>query len=95
MQGTIYLDVAHRIADQVKKPLLVLRRNITVMIQQPAWLFIHQDHLFFNKANGQLQRVVNGKSEISLTGPVEAGFNHQLLKLKSYVDGANYVVEQL
>jgi hypothetical protein len=50
---------------------------------------------FFNKANGQLQKVVNGKSEISLTGPVEAGFTHKLIQIKSYTDGANVVVEPI
>ncbi len=48
---------------------------------------------FFNKTNGQLQKVVNSKGEISLTGPVEAGFTHKLVQLKSYTDGANVVVE--
>jgi len=37
--------------------------------------------------------VVNSKHDISLSGPVEAGFTHQLVKLNSYVDGANYIVE--
>jgi len=47
----------------------------------------------FSKTNGQLQKVVNSKGEISLKGPVEAGFNHKLVKLKSYTDGSNFVVE--
>jgi Glycosyl hydrolases family 2, TIM barrel domain/Glycosyl hydrolases family 2, sugar binding domain/Glycosyl hydrolases family 2/Beta galactosidase small chain len=48
---------------------------------------------FFSKTNGQLQKVINDRGEISLAGPVEAGFNHQLVQLKSYADGANYIVE--
>ena len=36
---------------------------------------------------------MNSKGEISLTGPVEAGFTHKLVKLKSYTDGANFIVE--
>ncbi|WP_259070417.1 glycoside hydrolase family 2 protein [Mucilaginibacter sp. X4EP1] len=48
---------------------------------------------FFNKTNGQLQKVINSKGEISLSGPVEAGFNHQLVQLKSYADGASFIVE--
>jgi hypothetical protein len=48
---------------------------------------------FFNKANGQLQKAANNKCDISLTGPVEAGFTHKLVQLKSYTDGENVVVE--
>jgi hypothetical protein len=48
---------------------------------------------FFSKTNGQLQKVINGKGEISLNGPVEASFDHKLVQLKSYADGANYIVE--
>jgi hypothetical protein len=50
---------------------------------------------FFNKANGQLKKVVNSKGEISLCGPVETGFTHKLAQLKSYTDGANYIVEPI
>jgi len=48
---------------------------------------------FFDKANGQLQKVINNKGEISLKGPVEAGFDHKLMQLKSFADGPNYIVE--
>ncbi len=77
--------------DRIKKPAVnAAASNITVDDSATS-LVVHSAGInyFFNKTDGRLHKVVNGKSEISLTGPVEAGFNHQLVKLKSYADGAN------
>lgn len=50
---------------------------------------------YFSQLNGQLQKVINSRGEISLSGPVEAGFDHKLTALKSYSDGAGYFVEPI
>jgi len=81
--------------DQIKKPVVGSSAGNITADDSATSLVVHSSGVayFFNKANGQLQKVVNGQKEISLTGPVEAGFTHRLVKLKSYTDGANYVVE--
>jgi len=81
--------------DQIKRPVISSSVSDITTDDSAASLVIHSSGInyFFNKANGQLQKVVNSKKEISLTGPVEAGFKHQLIKLKNYADGANYIVE--
>ncbi len=81
--------------DQIKRPVISpSAQNITAE-DSPTRMIVHASGItyFFNKLNGQLQQVVNHKREISLTGPIEAGFSHQLVKLKTYTDGADYVVE--
>jgi len=80
---------------EVKKPVISSPAPNVTTDDSATCLVVHSSGMtyFFNKANGQLEKVVNGKIEISLTGPVEAGFNHQLVKLESYADGANFVVE--
>lgn len=81
--------------DQIKKPVSSSSAPDVGTEDSATSLVVHSSGIayFFDKSNGQLQKVVNGKSQISLTGPVEAGFSHQLVKLKSYIDGGNIVVE--
>jgi Glycosyl hydrolases family 2, TIM barrel domain/Glycosyl hydrolases family 2, sugar binding domain/Glycosyl hydrolases family 2/Beta galactosidase small chain len=83
--------------DQVKRPVISFPSPNVTAEDSATSLIVHSSGIayFFNKVNGQLQKLVNKKNEISLTGPVEAGFNHQLVKLKSYADGANYIVEPI
>lgn len=51
---------------------------------------------FFNVSNGNLSKVVNSKSTISLSnGPVATGASQVLKELKHYQDGLKYVVEPL
>jgi hypothetical protein len=51
---------------------------------------------FFNTSTGCLQKVLNGKKEISLSGgPVQAGVKHELKELKHYYDNENFIVEPL
>ncbi len=81
--------------DQVKKPVINVAVSAITVDDSVTNLIVHSSGItyFFDKGNGQLFKVLNGKKEISLTGPVEAGFNHQLVNLKSYTDGADYIVE--
>jgi hypothetical protein len=71
--------------DQIKRPVINSSATEITTEDSATSLIVHSSGInyFFNKANGQLQKVVNSKHEISLTGPVEAGFNHQLVKLKA------------
>ena len=49
---------------------------------------------YFDKATGYLQKVINAKGEISLSGgPVQEGISHTLKELKSYSEGDHFVVE--
>jgi len=83
-----------KLPDQVKKPDISSAAKITTEGSDSSLIVNSAGIKYsFSKANGQLQKVVNSKGEISLTGPVEAGFNHKLVQLKSYTDGANVVVE--
>jgi hypothetical protein len=79
----------------VKKPVISSSASNITVDDSATSLIVHSSGIeyFFNKTNGQLHKVGNGKKEISLTGPVEAGFNHQLVKLNAYTDGSNVVVE--
>lgn len=83
--------------DQIKKPVIVSSAQKISAEDSPTSLTVHSAGLgyFFDKSNGQLQKLVNGKGEISLSGPVEAGFSHRLVRLNSYFDGANFIVEPL
>jgi len=49
---------------------------------------------YFDQITGCLQKVINAKGEISLSGgPVQAGVSHELKELKTYPEGDNFVVE--
>ncbi|QDA58930.1 glycoside hydrolase family 2 TIM barrel-domain containing protein [Hymenobacter jejuensis] len=49
---------------------------------------------YFDKSTGYLQKVVNAKGEISLSGgPVQAGVHHSLQKFRHYAAGDSHVVE--
>jgi len=84
-----------RLPGQVKKPVVESSAPGITADDSATSLIVHSSGIayFFDKVTGQLERVVNSKHDISLSGPVEAGFTHQLVKLNSYVDGANYIVE--
>jgi Glycosyl hydrolases family 2, TIM barrel domain/Glycosyl hydrolases family 2, sugar binding domain/Glycosyl hydrolases family 2/Beta galactosidase small chain len=84
-----------RLPDQIKKPVISSSASNITADDSTTSLVVHSSGIayFFNKADGQLIKVVNGKAEISLTGPVEAGFNHKLVELKRYADGSVFVVE--
>src|ERR1700722_17971907 len=79
--------------NQLKKPTFTATKITTE--DAAASLIVRASGItyVFSKANGQLQNLINSKGEISLSGPVEAGFTHQLVKLNSHADGANYIVE--
>jgi hypothetical protein len=83
--------------DQIKKAVVGSSAQQISTEDSPTSLIVHSSGIvyFFDKSNGELQKVVNSKSEISLTGPIEAGFSHRLVKLNSYFDGANLVVQPL
>jgi Glycosyl hydrolases family 2, TIM barrel domain/Glycosyl hydrolases family 2/Glycosyl hydrolases family 2, sugar binding domain/Beta galactosidase small chain len=80
---------------EIKKPENLSQVSAITTEQSAISLIVHSSGIdyFFNKENGQLEKVRNSKNEISLTGPVQAGFDHQLVALKSYAEGTNYVVE--
>jgi Glycosyl hydrolases family 2, TIM barrel domain/Glycosyl hydrolases family 2, sugar binding domain/Glycosyl hydrolases family 2/Beta galactosidase small chain len=80
---------------EMKRPKFIDDGSKITTEEKDSTLIVKGDGIkyFFNKANGQLEKVMNSKGEISLTGPVEAGFDHKLVKLKSYADGVNYIVE--
>jgi hypothetical protein len=84
-----------KLPDQLKKPVISSSASNITVDDSATSLIVHSSGIeyFFNKTNGQLHKVGNGKKEISLTGPVEAGFNHQLVKLNACTDGSNVVVE--
>ncbi len=84
-----------KLPDQVKKPGNYLLASKITVEDSVTSLIVTASGIkyFFNKTNGQLQKVINVKGEISLTGPVEAGFDHKLVQLKSYADGSNYIIE--
>jgi hypothetical protein len=49
---------------------------------------------YFDKKTGNIQKVVNAKAEISLSGgPVVAGAKHTLKQLKYYLSGQDMIVE--
>ena len=49
---------------------------------------------YFDQATGQLSKVENSKSIISLSnGPIVSGVKHTLKELKKYAKGAQYIVE--
>jgi hypothetical protein len=50
---------------------------------------------YFSKNTGELQKVVNKKNEISLSGPIQAGFSHRLVNLQTHTDGDNLIVEPI
>ena len=51
-------------------------------------------HYYFDQATGQLSKVENSKSIISLSnGPIVSGVKHTLKELKKYAKGAQYIVE--
>ncbi len=81
--------------DQVKRPVFGPAASRITIDDSASSLIVHSSGIayYFDKVTGQLGRVVNSKHDISLSGPFEAGFTHQLVQLSSYVDGANYVVE--
>jgi len=80
---------------EIKRPVFTNTGSKITMEEKDSTLIVNADGIkyFFSKANGQLEKVLNSKGEISLTGPVEAGFDHKLVKLKSYTEGVNYIVE--
>jgi hypothetical protein len=84
-----------KLPDQTKKP--VIQSSLTKITTEDSEtdLIVNSGGIkyFFNKANGQLQKVINSKGEISLTGPVEAGFTHKLVTLNSHADGTNVIIE--
>jgi hypothetical protein len=86
-----------KLPNQIKKPAIQSPLTKITTEDSATSLIVNSSGIkyFFNKLNGQLQKVVNNKGEISLTGPVEAGFAHKLVKLKNYIDGANVVVEPI
>ncbi len=81
--------------DKIKKPDINSPATNITAGDSVTSLIVHSSGIayFFDKATGELQRVVNSKHEISLSGPVQAGFTHRLVKLNAYADGANYIVE--
>ncbi|TWJ03185.1 beta galactosidase small subunit [Mucilaginibacter frigoritolerans] len=84
-----------KLPDQIKKPDIHWTASKTSTEESASSLIVNASGIkyFFNKTNGQLQKVINSKGEISLTGPVEAGISHNLVQLKSYAEGANFIVE--
>jgi Glycosyl hydrolases family 2, TIM barrel domain/Glycosyl hydrolases family 2, sugar binding domain/Glycosyl hydrolases family 2/Beta galactosidase small chain len=86
-----------KLPSEIKRPVFNDGGSKITTEEKDSTLIVNGNGIkyFFNKANGQLQKVVNSKGEISLTGPVEAGFTHKLIQLKSYADGANIVVEPI
>jgi beta-galactosidase/beta-glucuronidase len=51
-------------------------------------------HYYFDNATGQLSKVINNKSTISLSdGPIVTGVKHVLKELKHYQNGTQYIVE--
>jgi len=49
---------------------------------------------YFDKKTGNIQKVVNARAEISLSGgPVVAGVNHTLKQLRHYTSGQDLIVE--
>jgi Glycosyl hydrolases family 2, TIM barrel domain/Glycosyl hydrolases family 2, sugar binding domain/Glycosyl hydrolases family 2/Beta galactosidase small chain len=84
-----------KLPNQIKKPVSNSSSTKIVTKNWEASLVVNSGGIkyFFDKSNGLLQKVINNKGEISLNGPVEAGFDHKLVQLKSYADGANYIVE--
>jgi len=80
---------------EIKRPVFGNTGSKITTEERDSALIVKADGVkyVFNKANGELQKVINSKGEISLSGPVEAGFDHKLVQLKSYADGLNYIVE--
>jgi hypothetical protein len=81
--------------DQVKKPTVGWSGTKITIDDSATSLIVHSSGIvyFFDKVTGQLERVMNGGRAVSLSGPVEAGFKHQLVKLNGYADGDSYIVE--
>lgn len=48
---------------------------------------------YFNKDTGLMEKIYNGKADISLSGPVQAGIRHTLREFRHYSEGENYIVE--
>jgi len=81
--------------DQLKKPVYHSADPNIITEESDSALIVRSSGVsyFFSKANGELLKVTNRKAEISLTGPVEAGFSHQLVHLKHYTEGADHIIE--
>jgi hypothetical protein len=80
---------------KIKKPAGMSKGKISGY-QQGGSFVVTADSIsyYFDKTTGCLQKVVNAKGEISLSGgPVQAGVAHTLKELKTYSDGDNFVVE--
>ena len=64
--------------------------------EQDSNLIIKSDGItyYFDKTTGYIEKVVNSKSEISLSGgPALAGGKHQLKEFKHGAEGESYIVE--
>jgi hypothetical protein len=81
--------------DQVKKPTVGWSGTKITIDDSATSLIVHSSGIvyFFDKVTGQLERVMHGGRAVSLSGPVEAGFKHQFVKLNGYADGDSYIVE--
>jgi hypothetical protein len=86
-----------KLPNEIEKPISKSVKSKIISEDSGNSLIINSDNIqyFFDKANGQLSKVINSKAEISLSGPVEAGFDHKLVSLKSYAEGVNYIVEPI
>ncbi len=84
-----------KLPSEIKRPVFMDAGSKITTEEKDSTLIVEGNGIkyFFSKTNGELQKVVNSKGEISLTGPVEAGFTHKLVQLKSYAEGANFIVE--
>ena len=86
-----------KLPSEVKRPGFSDAGSKITTEEKDSTLIVKENGIayFFSKANGQLQKVINSKDQISLTGPVEAGFTHKLVQLKNYTDSVNVVVEPI
>jgi len=81
---------------EVQKAYTATRAAAVEATEQGGSLLVQVDGLryYFDKSTGYIQKVVNAKGEISLSGgPVQAGVPHTLKQLRHYAAGASHLVE--
>ena len=82
----------------IKKFPSSLDTSLPEIIDQDSMLIIKSNQLryFFSKRTGYLEKVINQKAEIPLSGgPVLAGVKHTLKQINHYASGNDYVFEPL
>lgn len=85
-----------KLPSEIKKPVFANAGSIIITEEKDSILIVKAGGInyYFNETTGYIQKVINSKASISLSGgPVQAGVQHTLKQFKYYFKDDCFIVE--